>query len=202
MFLNLKHILMKKTTGLLFSLFFSSLLIGCASQNTMTSDASKRKAVTVVQTPRGAMISSDERVLFDSGKSNVKQEGQVFIDRVATILKEKTKANVTVEGHTDNTGAADLNMRLSEARAQSVKSALVKAGVDSKRITAKGFGFSNPVADNASPEGRMANRRTEILVLGEKIENLGGDSIGDRLSEGFANFMKDPAAALKNAFGS
>lgn len=193
---------MKKEMGLLSALFIGVMLAGCASQNTTTSDASKRKAVTVVQTPRGAMITSDERVLFDSGKSNIKAEGQVFIERVATILKEKTKANVSVEGHTDNTGTADLNMRLSEARAQSVRSALVKAGVDSKRITAKGLGFSNPVADNATPEGRLANRRTEILVLGEKLENIGGDSIGDRLSEGFANFMKDPAAALKNAFGN
>lgn len=193
---------MKKAIRLLSGLFVSAMLFGCATQNTTSSDASKRKAVTVVQTPRGAMITSDERVLFDSGKSNIKPEGQVFIDRVAIILKEKTKANVSVEGHTDNTGAADLNMRLSEARAQSVKSALAKAGVDSKRITAKGFGFGNPVADNATPEGRLANRRTEILVLGEKIENIGGDSMGDRLSEGFANFMKDPSAALKNAFGS
>lgn len=185
-----------------FVLCLGVLLSGCATQGGTAGDASKRKAVTVVQTPRGPMITSDERVLFDSGKSVIKPEGQVFIDRVASILKEKTKANVSVEGHTDNTGSAELNTRLSEARAQAVRAALVKAGVDGKRIAAKGLGFANPVADNATPEGRQANRRTEILVLGEKIENLGGESIGDRLSEGFANFMKDPAAALKNAFGS
>lgn len=193
---------MKNTIKFLSAFFFATAMFGCATQNATTGDASKRKAVTIVQTPRGALITSDERVLFDSGKSNIKPEGQIFIDRVAVILKEKTKANVVVEGHTDNTGTAELNMRISEARAQSVKMALVKAGVDGKRISAKGFGFGNAVADNSTPEGRQANRRTEILILGEKVENIGGDSMADRLSEGFANFMKDPAAALKNAFGS
>lgn len=191
---------MKNITSLSVSILLSAVLAGCASQGGVTGDNSKRKSVTVVQTQRGAVITSDERVLFDSGKSVVKPEGQVFIDRVAGILKDKTKANVVVEGHTDNTGGADLNMRLSEARAQSVKAALTKAGVEGKRISAKGIGLSNPVADNNTPEGRQANRRTEILVVGEKLENIGGDSLGDRLAEGFANFMKDPGAALKSAF--
>lgn len=171
----------------------------CATPGTNT-DASKRKAVKVTQTERGVVITSDERILFDSGKSNLKSEGQAYIDRVSQILKEKSKANVSVEGYTDNTGTAESNARLSDARAQAVKTALVKSGVDGKRVTAKGFGFSKPVADNATPEGRQMNRRTEIVLLGETIENVGGESLGDRLSEGFANFLKDPAGTLKNVF--
>ena len=185
-------------------IFYSIMLVlisACAGSSGMSADASKRKAVNVLQTSRGVVLSSDERVLFDSGRSAIKSEGQIYIDRVVIILKDKTKSNVVVEGYTDNVGSAEMNLRLSEARAQSVRSALVKAGVDAKRISAKGFGLSNPVADNSTPEGRQINRRTEILVLGEKVENIGGESLGDRLSEGFSNFMKDPAAALKSAFG-
>lgn len=189
---------MKKIPFLLIAVA-ATTLFGCATTGQNT-DASSRKAVKVAQTERGVVITSDERILFDSGKSAIKEEGQVFIDRVTKMLKEKSSANVQVEGHADNTGGADLNARLSESRAQAVRAALVKTGVDAKRISAKGYGFSKPVADNATPEGRQMNRRTEILLVGEKIENVGGEESGDRLSEGFANFLKDPVGTLKNAF--
>jgi len=182
-------------------------LLGCATPGAPaspsarpdpTADASRRNAVKVTQTAQGVVLTSDERILFDTGKSVVRDEGQVYIDRVAKILKERSNANVSVEGHTDNVGSADLNMKLSEARAQAVRAALLKAGVDARRVAAKGHGFSRPVGDNATPEGRQMNRRTDILLLGEKIENIGGEGEADRLSEGFANFLKDPVGTLKN----
>lgn len=182
------------------------ILAGCASapgngKGTDT-DSAKRNAVKVTQTTRGAQITSDDRILFDTGKSDVKQEGQVFIERVASILKEKTKANVAIEGYTDNVGAAALNQTLSERRAASVKQALVAKGVQASRITATGFGMNKPVGDNTTPEGRQANRRTNIIVLGESVENIGGTSLGDRLSEGLGEFLKSAGEVMNKVFGS
>lgn len=182
------------------------ILAGCASapgngKGTDT-DSAKRNAVKVTQTTRGAQITSDDRILFDTGKSDVKQDGQVFIERVASILKEKTKANVAIEGYTDNVGTAALNQTLSERRAASVKQALVAKGVQASRITATGFGMNKPVGDNTTPEGRQANRRTNIIVLGESVENIGGTSLGDRLSEGLGEFLKSAGEVMNKVFGS
>lgn len=184
---------------------FTLLLAGCATTGSsgsaeMATDSSKRAAVKVTQTPRGALITSDERILFDTGKATVKSDGKVFIDRVAKILKEKTKADVTIEGYTDNVGSEKANLQLSMNRASAVRSGLIQAGIDSKRITAKGLGMSQPAASNSTPEGRQANRRTEILVVGETVENIGGSSLGDRLSEGFENFMNDPLGTISKVF--
>jgi outer membrane protein OmpA-like peptidoglycan-associated protein len=182
------------------------ILAGCASapgsgKGTDT-DSAKRNAVKVTQTTRGAQITSDDRILFDTGKSDIKREGLIFLERVANILKEKTKANVAVEGYTDNVGAANLNQTLSERRAASVKQALVVRGVAATRITATGFGMSRPVGDNNTDDGRQANRRTNIVVLGESVENIGGTSLGDRLSEGLSEFLKSAGEVMNKVFGS
>jgi outer membrane protein OmpA-like peptidoglycan-associated protein len=150
----------------------------------------EKKAVRLSQTPRGAMISSDERILFDSGKSDIKPDGEIFLDRVATILKDKTTANVLVEGHTDNVGSAQSNLLLSQARAAAVKRGFLARGLKDTRIQTQGYGQTKPVADNATPDGRQANRRTEIIVLGESMDKLGGASLADRLSEGLDRFLK------------
>lgn len=152
--------------------------------------APEPKAVRLSQTPRGAMISSDERILFDTGKSAVKPEGEIFLDRVVAILKEKTKANVVVEGHTDNVGSAQANLQLSQARAAAVKQGFLARGLKDARIQVQGFGVTNPVADNATLAGRQLNRRTEIIVLGESVGKLGGASLADKLAEGLDRYLK------------
>lgn len=182
-------------------------LAGCAAPKTSketgdaASDSARRKAVVVTQTAEGALITTDERILFDVGSSVVKPEGEVFLQRVAKIANEKTKAQISIKGHTDNVGTPATNLALSERRAQATRTSLIKAGVDAKRIIAKGYGLTIPIADNTTPEGRQTNRRSEIVAVGESVENIGGTSLGDRLQEGFANFMKDPMGALKNVFG-
>ncbi len=176
------------------------------------------KVVKVSQTQRGVQITSDERVLFETGRSDIKGEGVVFVERVATILKTKTQANVIIEGHTDNVGGAALNQQLSTRRADAVKEALVKQGVAISRIKSQGFGVIKPVADNASAEGRQANRRTDIIVLGETEANLTRSASGaaggaganqaasldlaDQLSSGLDKFLKNAGEFIKNVFGS
>lgn len=166
----------------------------------------KPKAVQVRQTERGVQLTSDERLLFDVGRADIKPDGMVYIERVATLLKTKTQANAVVEGHTDNVGGAALNQQLSVRRANAVKDALVKQGVPAARIQAQGFGLSKPIADNATPDGRQANRRTDIFVLGEtmaKIAGPGGSaSLADSLGAGLDKFLKNVGQFFNNVFGS
>lgn len=182
-------------------------LAGCAAPKTgketgdASSDSARRKAVVVTQTAEGALITADERILFDLGSSVVKPDGEVFLQRVAKIANEKTKAQISIKGHTDNVGTAASNLALSERRAQATKAILIKSGVDAKRIIAKGYGLTMPIADNGTPDGRQVNRRSEIIAVGESVENIGGTSLGDRLQEGLANFLKDAAGVLKSVFG-
>ena len=190
----------------LIALTTSFLLTACVSNSSKENDPNydsggKAKPVKVTQTARGAQLTSDERLLFDSGKAEIKQDGMVYIDRVANILKNKTKANVLVEGHTDNVGGATLNQQLSVRRANAVKEALVKQGVAAARIQAQGLGLSKPVADNNTPEGRQANRRTDIIVLGESVDAIGGASLSDQLNQGLERFLKGANEIMKNVFG-
>jgi len=183
------------------------VLAGCAGSGNGNDPAydkgGKSKAIKVTQTKRGVQITSDERVLFDSGKAEIKADGVVYIQRVATILKTKTKANVEVAGHTDNVGGEALNQQLSVRRANAVREALVKQGVEAGRIKAQGYGMSQPVADNNTPQGRQANRRTEILVLGETEANISPEGgLADQLGAGLDKFLKDAGEFMKNAFGS
>jgi outer membrane protein OmpA-like peptidoglycan-associated protein len=110
--------------------------------------------------------------LLATGKAEIKPEGLNFVALLAKALNERTKANVLVEGHTDNVGSAAYNQSLSEQRAAAIKQALVARGVSEARIQSAGLGFTMPVADNSTAEGRQANRRTDVIVLGEKVETI------------------------------
>jgi len=100
---------------------------------------------------------------FDTGKSVIKTESKPIIEQIIVMMMNDTNLNVTIEGHTDNVGNAKSNKLLSEARANSVVSALVKEGVDRKRLSAVGFGQDKPVADNKTFKGREQNRRVELV---------------------------------------
>ena len=87
------------------------------------------------------------------------------VDNLASVLKAYPTAKIQVAGYTDNTGNAEKNVTLSEARATSVKTHLMKMGIDEARITVKGFGAANPAASNDTSEGRAQNRRIEISMM-------------------------------------
>ncbi|MBM4382162.1 MAG: OmpA family protein [Deltaproteobacteria bacterium] len=101
-------------------------------------------------------------VMFDSGSRNLSPGALSRLDSVAATINRYPDADVIVKGHTDSQGPEDANMRLSEDRAVMVKNHLVLKNVDVRRITTLGFGESQPMATNATPEGRAMNRRVEI----------------------------------------
>jgi len=102
-------------------------------------------------------------VNFDTAKSTIRPESKPIIEQIIVMMKSDTNLNITVEGHTDNAGNARSNKSLSEERARSVVSALVKGGIDKKRLTSAGFGQEKPVADNKTDKGREQNRRVELV---------------------------------------
>jgi len=105
-------------------------------------------------------------VFFDVGKSIVKSESNTELDRLVKLMKDVPGLEIELSGHTDNTGSESLNKKLSQDRAQAVVNYLTGKGIAAKRLTAKGYGSAQPVANNASAEGRQENRRTEFMITG------------------------------------
>lgn len=105
-----------------------------------------------------------QNVFFATGSSKLLAKSFPKLNDVVTILKENPTYNVTIDGHTDNTGKADKNQTLSESRAASVKAYLVSKGIDESRLTSAGYGQDKPIADNKTAAGRAKNRRVEMSV--------------------------------------
>lgn len=108
--------------------------------------------------------------LFALNKAELSDQGRAELDALAADLRQMDSVqSVLVVGHTDSSGAESYNQALSERRAGTVKAYLVSKGVDASVITTRGMGESNPVADNATAEGRAQNRRVEITIKGSEI---------------------------------
>jgi outer membrane protein OmpA-like peptidoglycan-associated protein len=106
-----------------------------------------------------------EGVNFATGKAELTPESQAILDGVAESLVANEEIRVQVGGHTDNTGSAAVNKRLSAARAEAVRQYLISKGVAADRLTAAGFGPSKPIASNKTAAGRAQNRRVELTRL-------------------------------------
>jgi outer membrane protein OmpA-like peptidoglycan-associated protein len=106
-------------------------------------------------------------ILFDSGKSSIKEESNLVLNDIINILKEYSTAKFTVEGHTDSAGSNKLNQRLSDSRANAVKNYLVENGIDQFRLSAIGYGEDRPITSNKTRAGRAKNRRVEINLVKE-----------------------------------
>jgi OOP family OmpA-OmpF porin len=104
--------------------------------------------------------------LYDFNKSDLKPEGKATLDKIARDLSKIKLEVIIAVGNTDSIGTDAYNMALGQRRAQSVKSYLVSKGVDGSRIYTESKGKSNPVASNATAEGRAKNRRTDIEGVG------------------------------------
>jgi outer membrane protein OmpA-like peptidoglycan-associated protein len=118
------------------------------------------------RTDRGVVLTIGD-VLFAAGKAEVGPGAQRSVEKLAEFLKAYPTRHVLIEGHSDNLGNEEYNVRLSQQRAEAVKDQLVARGVAVQRIRTKGYGSKFPVVDNDSAVGRQQNRRVEVIVLNE-----------------------------------
>jgi outer membrane protein OmpA-like peptidoglycan-associated protein len=136
-----------------------------AEARTATANAELARLASVKQEDRGMVITLSGSVLFASDKTELLPAAQERLTEVAKALNEGDDASqMVVEGHTDSKGSASHNQELSTQRAEAVRRFLVSQGISESRIRAMGLGFSRPVADNKSAEGRANTRRVEIVV--------------------------------------
>ena len=120
--------------------------------------------VSVTRVGNQIVLNMPGNVTFASNSSDISSDFYAVLDSVALVLVEFDQTYVDVVGHTDSTGGAELNQRLSEQRANSVAQYLVSRNVQSERILARGVGPSSPIATNDTVEGRALNRRVEIVL--------------------------------------
>ena len=107
-----------------------------------------------------------EQVQFDTGKATIKKASSDLLDQVAAVLSQHPEmTKVEVQGHTDNRGAAGMNKKLSQARADAVRAALIQRGVGAERLVTKGYGPDKPIDENGTDEGRQRNRRVQFMIL-------------------------------------
>ena len=128
----------------------------------------KMAGMEAKQSDKGFVLTLSGSVLFATGKSVLLPAAQTRLGDVVKALKED-KRHITIVGHTDSQGADDMNMKLSQSRADAVRNYMVQQGVEASRVVAQGQGETQPIADNETPEGRANNRRVEII-----LENDGG----------------------------
>lgn len=136
-----------------------------AEQSAAAAMASLSKIAQVKEEQRGTVITLDGQVLFVTGKAELLPIAKDRLNQIAKSLKELDDDKlVSIEGFTDSRGADDMNLKLSQDRANAVKDYLVSQGVKAEKLRSIGRGEGNPVASNDTPEGRANNRRVELVV--------------------------------------
>ena len=118
------------------------------------------------ETDRGVVVTLGD-VLFELGQTDLQPDAQSNLDDVVDLLQTEPDRRIRIEGHTDSTGPAAVNMRISQARADSVRDALVAMGIQADRIQSVGMGEEFPIATNQTEEGRSQNRRVDVILLNE-----------------------------------
>jgi outer membrane protein OmpA-like peptidoglycan-associated protein len=123
-------------------------------------------ALDVRRTERGIVVTLGD-MLFDSGQSRLQASGTQSLAKLADFMNRNPQRRAAIDGHTDNIGSAASNQDLSDRRAQSVRTALVGMGVGAERLSSRGHGEDDPVADNDTAAGRQMNRRVEVVFAPE-----------------------------------
>jgi photosystem I P700 chlorophyll a apoprotein A2 len=144
------------------------------SQPVAISETTAKEIISEVggqQTDEGLLITLPENILFDFDESNIRTNAQPTLRKIAQLIQHYKDAPVEINGHTDSKGSDSYNQTLSERRADAVKTYLVNNfRINASRLTAKGFGESQPVAPNENsggsdnPQGRQQNRRVELVI--------------------------------------
>lgn len=129
----------------------------------MEADTARSELQNARTTDRGLVLTLGD-VLFETGRADLRAGSVADLDQLARFLAKYPDRTVTIEGHTDSVGGEDFNLGLSHRRAESVRSYLLRQGIDTSRVSTQGMGESVPVGSNDTASGRQQNRRVEIIV--------------------------------------
>ncbi len=111
-------------------------------------------------------ITITEKIQFDTGKAEILPASFGLLDEITKVMADNPQIElIEIDGHTDSTGTAAINRKLSQARAESVLKYMTGKGIEGKRLSAKGFGPDKPIADNKTDDGKEKNRRVEFNIL-------------------------------------
>lgn len=110
------------------------------------------------------LVLGENSVNFDTNKSTLTAKAKANLDKIIPVFTEYAETDIKIYGYTDSTGKEDYNLKLSEQRAAAVKDYLVSKGLKASRFETKGLGIADPIADNATVEGRSKNRRVEFAI--------------------------------------
>lgn len=124
----------------------------------------KVESVTDANNLQALKVTFDNGILFPTNKSELSPASREALTKFATSLKNSPDTDITIYGHTDNTGSRAVNERLSRERAEAVANFLVGQGISRSRITTEGLAYDQPVADNSTAAGRAQNRRVEVYI--------------------------------------
>lgn len=127
-------------------------------------DANKQVVRDVELTPNGQTIRLNH-LIFAQGKATIDPQSFKELDEVVQMMKENTKIEIRLEGHTDNQGNSKANMDLSQKRVEAIKKYMVSKGIAKNRIETKAFGGTQPLSNEMTPEARALNRRVELRIL-------------------------------------
>jgi OmpA-OmpF porin, OOP family len=127
-------------------------------------DSSKTISRVIRLMPKGETIRLDH-LIFSQGKATIEPDSFNELDELVLMMTESKSMVIQLEGHTDNQGSAEVNMKLSQKRVDAVKRYLVKKGISKRRVKTKAFGGTKPLANELTPEQRVYNRRVEMRIL-------------------------------------
>ena len=128
-------------------------------------DTDKKAVVKDIRLSRSGDAIRLNHLIFAQGSSKIEAESFPELDEIALMMQENPKIEIQLEGHTDNVGSPEANLKLSQQRVDAVKSYIVKKGVKKSRIKTKAFGGSKPLRNEMTPEARVLNRRVEMRIL-------------------------------------
>ena len=141
-----------------------------------SSSADLQRQIDILQaeaTERGIVLTLGD-VLFTTGSAELQSGGDDNLNRLVDFLNQHPERRVLIEGHTDSVGNAQSNQRLSERRADSVRSYLTRQGISPDRLSTSGMGEARPIATNEDASGRQQNRRVEVIIENAPDRSVGG----------------------------
>lgn len=143
--------------------------IGAYAGSRMDKQAKElEKVAETKRTEMGIVTKLKSDILFQTGRSTLKADAKNDLREMASIMKKYPENILKINGYTDDTGTSRVNEKLSDARAEAVKSQLVAAGIPAEVIQTEGLGPAHPVANNETPTGRKQNRRVEIEIKADE----------------------------------